>query len=125
MCAWNRRLDMERNKQNKIEEKVSRKRLLIITLDILAIAVSFFLALWIRFDFRFGMIPREYLFTYLNSIFIWCGISVLAFAVAKLYNSVWVFVSTNEFFRICLGLNPLFPRLYLFPDRKECWRKIS
>ena len=27
--------------------------------------------------------------------------------------------------RICLGLNPLFPRLYLFPDRKECWRKIS
>ena len=93
---------MERNKQNKIEEKVSRKRLLIITLDILAIAVSFFLALWIRFDFRFGMIPREYLFTYLNSIFIWCGISVLAFAVAKLYNSVWVFVSTNEFFRILI-----------------------
>ena len=81
----------------------SQKKVLIAIIDILSIAFSFFVALWIRFGYQLDNIPREYLAVYLQSILPWCAVSVVIFAVAKLYNSVWVFVSTDELFRIFLS----------------------
>jgi len=93
---------MDKRIQNNNKKKIGQKKLLIVTMDIVAIAASFFVALWLRFDFHLGSIPEAYLNGYLNSIFIWCAISVVAFSVAKLYNSVWVFVSTDELFRVVI-----------------------
>ncbi len=73
---------------------------LIVLLDILTIAGSFFFALWLRYDFKFSAIPQPYLDTFLETIGWWSIISVAIFFVFNLYNSVWIFVSSNELLRI-------------------------
>ena len=76
------------------------KVVLISILDIIAVFAAFFAALWFRFDCKYSAIPTEYLRTYLKVIALWCVVSVVVFALFKLYNSIWSFVSTDEFFRI-------------------------
>ena len=90
---------MKKRLHNKMTRRSYQKRILIGCVDVLSIALSFFVALWIRFDFHFNEIPTQYMQGYLNTIGWWCGICVVAFIVAKLYNSIWVFVSTDELFR--------------------------
>ena len=96
---------MKHSMMNKWE--YSQKKALIVILDIFAIMLSFFVALWIRFDCRLDKIPEEYMLTYLNTVFLWCAVSIAVFFVAKLYNSVWIFVSTDEIFRIFLSYGAL------------------
>ncbi len=76
------------------------RALLIALLDVVTIAGSFFFALWLRFDFSFGAIPKDFFNGFLSTIGIWCAVSLVVFTVFKLYNSVWLFVSSNELFRI-------------------------
>ena len=73
---------------------------LIVVMDILATMISFFFGLWMRYDFVFGAISHYYLENYAHYIGIWCAITVAVFVLFRLYNSIWVFVSTPEVFRI-------------------------
>ena len=75
------------------------KVILIIVMDLISVAASLFLGLWLRFDFSFSAIPTEFVNGYLSVVGIWCGISVVVFSVCRLYSSIWVFVSTNEALR--------------------------
>ena len=84
----------------KVEAAVVKRALVIGVLDILSIIGSFFVGLWLRFDFRFGAIEARYLEGYLSSIWIWCVAAVAVFVLFNLYNSIWLFVSTDELFRI-------------------------
>lgn len=77
-----------------------RRALSIALLDVLCIAVSFFLALLVRFDFRFQLIEPQYIGNYAKMILPWTVISLAVFALFGLYNSVWLFVSEDELFRI-------------------------
>ena len=77
-----------------------RRALSIALLDVLCIAVSFFLALLVRFDFRFQLIEPQYIENYAKMILPWTVISLVVFALFGLYNSVWLFVSEDELFRI-------------------------
>ena len=69
-------------------------------MDVVTISGSFFFALWLRFDFSFRLIPKAFFNGFISTIGIWCIISLVVFAIFKLYNSVWLFVSSNELFRI-------------------------
>jgi len=80
--------------------KVFKRAVVIGILDILSILGSFFAGLWLRHDFHFAHIKPEYIDFYLSTIFVWCGLSVVVFALFKLYSSIWLFVSTDELFRI-------------------------
>ena len=73
---------------------------LIVLMDILATIASFFFGLWMRFDFVFADIPTLFLENFGHYIVLWCGITVTVFFLFRLYNSIWVFVSTPEVFRI-------------------------
>ena len=73
---------------------------LIVLMDILATMVSFFFGLWMRFDFVFADIPTLFLENFGHYIVLWCVITVTVFLLFRLYNSIWVFVSTPEVFRI-------------------------
>ena len=73
---------------------------LIVVMDILATMISFFFGLWMRYDFVFGAISHYYLENYAHYIGIWCAITVAVCVLFRLYNSIWVFVSTPEVFRI-------------------------
>jgi hypothetical protein len=63
------------------------KRIVIIgLLDILSVVFSYFFALLLRFDFKFGAIPKEYVEGYLSLIPYWCMTTFAVFLIMKLYH---------------------------------------
>ncbi len=87
-------------KRNKLTAPNGAKVILIILMDVLATCACYFLGLWLRFDFVFGDISQRFLDGYIENIGLWCLITVAVFFLMRLYNSIWVFVSTPEVFRI-------------------------
>ena len=75
----------------------------LIIYDVLAINAAYFIALWLRFDLRFSMIPSEYLTTYLKFAPIYTIFALILFNVLHLYNSVWRFASFTELNRIAIA----------------------
>ena len=72
----------------------------IVAADILATLASFFFGLWFRYDFVFADIRSAHLAGFLSAIGPWCAITIVVFAIFRLYSSIWAFVSTSEVFRI-------------------------
>lgn len=68
--------------------------------DFIAICVAYFAGLWLRFDGRFSMIPKEYLMPYANFIVIYAAICIVVFTALRLYNTIWRFASYNELARV-------------------------
>lgn len=90
--------------------------------DAIAIILSFFLALWFRFDCRYSLIPKEYLGAYFKFIGIYVVFSLFVFLRLRLYNSIWRFASYSELMRMilataitfvfhCVGITFLFRRM--------------
>ena len=71
--------------------------------DIMAINISYFLALWIRFDGVFSSIPEKYLDPYVCFIPLYTVISLVIFFLGRMYHSVWEYVSIRELMRAGLG----------------------
>ena len=71
--------------------------------DALAIIASYFVALWIRFDCRFSMIPAEYFHHYRHFVFIAVIATEILFGCLHLYNSIWRFASYTELVRAVIG----------------------
>ncbi len=72
-------------------------------LDIIAIAIASFVALYIRFDFSFGGIPAYYLNAFEIILPINIISTLLFFAIWKLYKSVWRYASATEMVNIVLA----------------------
>ena len=96
----------------------------LVVYDSIVIALSFFLALWFRFDCRFTMIPAIYLAPYEKFIPIYIVVSLLVFWRLRLYNSIWRFASYSELLRVvlatvitgifhCVGITIFFERMPL------------
>ena len=79
-----------------------RRICVVLILDILCVSLSYFTALWIRYDFSIVAIPAQYLNFYSGMIGPWVLLSLLAFHAFGLYRSIWIFVSIDELFRIIL-----------------------
>lgn len=90
--------------------------------DAIVIILSFFLALWFRFDCRYSLIPKEYLGAYVRFIGIYVVFSLIVFWRMRLYNSIWRFASYSELMRMtlatgvtlvfhCAGMTFLFGRM--------------
>ena len=77
-----------------------RRVMLLIALDILSIFGSFFVGLWLRFEFSISDIPTEYLHGFQSFSLVWCIVTVLVLALFNLYHSIWRFASVDELFRI-------------------------
>ncbi len=71
--------------------------------DVMAINISYFIALWIRFDGVFSEIPEKYLDPYVYFIPIYTLISLIIFYLLRMYHSVWEYVSVRELMRAALG----------------------
>lgn len=71
--------------------------------DIMAISVSYFFALWIRFDGIFSEIPEKYLDPYVYFLPIYIIISIVIFYTMRMYHSVWEYVSVRELMRAAIG----------------------
>ena len=82
---------------------MSSKVFLLMLLDILTIQIASFLGLFIRYEFSFNSIPVSDMeqvlrYTVPNTI-----ITLIVFAVAKMYRSVWRHASSSELVNIILG----------------------
>lgn len=77
-------------------KKWIRNALIVMLADIVCLYAVFFLALLLRFDFSFGSIPSRYFNSYLYLMPLWCVFCVVVFYVARLYHSIWSFVSIDE-----------------------------
>lgn len=68
--------------------------------DLLAITLSYFLALFFRFDLKYSSIPEDYLETFLKSIAIYAIFCAVVFWIFKLYSSIWRYASVIELSRV-------------------------
>lgn len=91
---------MSRNKRIQHWHGVA---LLMMVYDMIAVNLSYFLALWFRFDCRFSEISEAYLMPFLNFVPVYCLICLSVFVAMQMYNSIWRFASYNELMRILAG----------------------
>lgn len=69
---------------------------LLLVLDIVFINMSSFLALYVRFNMHMGEIPPEYMNSVYELALVNTIVTVILFAIAKLYTSLWRFASVKE-----------------------------
>ena len=86
-------------KNNFLKIPINRIIALLI-MDTMSIIIASFAALYIRFDFQFNAIPKEYMakFEYILPFNI--GFTILFFVIWKLYKSVWRYASATEMLNI-------------------------
>lgn len=71
--------------------------------DIVVVAGSYLLALWLRFDCQFSEIPNEYLIAWAKFTPAYIVLSILVMWFLRLYRSIWRFASFVELERISLA----------------------
>ena len=71
--------------------------------DAIAVNAAYFAALWLRFDFRFSMIPSEYRMAWLKFAPIYAVVCVAVFWLFRLYRSLWEFASFDELIKVIQG----------------------
>ena len=76
--------------------------LLIALLDIICLFCSGAVALWVRFDFSFSAIPREYIQVWLKFLPVQLVITIVLFLAFKMYNYVWHAVGFRD--AVTMGL---------------------
>lgn len=71
--------------------------------DFLTIHLSYFLALWVRFDCIYSAIPVQYLQPYFRFITVYALLSIALFWLFRMYRSMWRFASYGELVRTTAG----------------------
>lgn len=74
--------------------------LYLIAYDIVAVNAAYFLALLLRFDFRYSMIPEEFLTRWRQFTPAYTVLCLVVFWLLRLYKSLWRFASYNELIHI-------------------------
>ena len=74
--------------------------LLLMAYDFVAVNLSYFLALWIRFDCKYSAIKKEYLLAWRQFIPIYSVFVLVTFYLIGLYRSIWRFAGFEELIRI-------------------------
>lgn len=68
--------------------------------DLLAVNLAYFIALLLRFDFRYTHIPEPYLHSWLVFVPVYSVLCLVTFYALKLYQSLWRFASYLELVRV-------------------------
>ena len=71
--------------------------------SMVAIHLSYFLALWLRFDGIYSAIPDYYLRAYYRFITLYAFICIFIFWLFHLYQSIWRFASYVELMRLMIA----------------------
>jgi len=88
--------------------------------DAITIVVSYFLALFIRFDFHFNEIRLSYLSIYKETILLYVLFCLIVYWTMKMYRSIWRFASYTELIRVliavsfCIAVHFVYLRLFIF-----------
>ncbi len=71
--------------------------------DIVVVSMSYFVALWLRFDCRFTEIPKEYLSAWKHFTPVYIVLAIMCFYLLRLYKSIWRFASYSELLRTIIA----------------------
>ena len=74
----------------------------LIVYDFLTVCLSYSMAIFLRFDFRFSQIPKEYFDIHNSTILYYALFCIGIYSLFRLYRSIWRFASYNELLR-CIG----------------------
>ena len=77
--------------------------LFLLIYDAIAVNLSYFVALWVRFDAKVSQIPEHYLMPFLKFIPIYTVCCLAVFSVLKLYRSIWRYASYRELSRATIA----------------------
>ena len=77
--------------------------LLLVLYDIIVVNASFALALWVRFDCQYSMIPTHILDAFVDFAPIYTIGCIVIFYICKLYQSIWRFASVTELNRVIIA----------------------
>ena len=86
-------------KNNFLKIPINRIIALLI-MDTMSIVIASFAAIYIRFDFQFNAIPKEYMAKFEYVLPFNIGFTILFFVIWKLYKSVWRYASATEMLNI-------------------------
>ena len=114
-----------KNKTHFLKIPANRIAILVI-LDVMSIVAASFAALYIRFDFSFANIEKQYMMQLEHILLPNILVTLLFYTIWKLYRSVWRYASANELINIvfattctavaqvvyCYVLNQKMPRSY-------------
>lgn len=87
-------------KKKKVMEHWQAIALWLMLYDVVAVNAAFMLALWVRFDCRYSLIPDVYLGAFLRFAPWYTVFSIVVYWALRLYKSIWRFASFSELFRI-------------------------
>ena len=79
------------------------RQVFLVLLDILSIGAALIAALLLRFNLTFASVGEQYIENALHMLPILIIFTVVLFFILRLYNSLWMFVSTNELEYIVIG----------------------
>ena len=79
------------------------KKLLLIIYDIIAVSVSGYLALLMRFELEPSQIPEQFLNPYRRYNWIMIIVTILVFYVFRLYSSLWTYAGAVELINVVLA----------------------
>ena len=94
----NNKVDFKKLKNVKYDSQWIKRSALLALADMMIVWIAFFCALWIRFDFSIEAIPDNYFNGFFYIVPLWCILTFVDFYIARLYHSVWSFVSIQEIF---------------------------
>ncbi len=94
---------MENEKTEKRIQHAHIIMLYLIIYDAIAVSISYFAALWLRFDLRFSAIPPWYLEAWKSFALIYVVFCIVVFWFFRLYKSIWRFASFKELERISIA----------------------
>ena len=77
--------------------------LCLVVYDLAVAGGAYFAALWLRFDCRISMIPRDYLEAWFRFLPIYLPASIVVSWFTHLYQSIWRFASFNELKRVAFA----------------------
>ena len=80
-----------------------KRSAVVMALDALWIIASFFLALWIRFEFRVASSPDPYFSVFARTIFWWALLCVVVLALVGAYNCIWRYIGLRDLCRLIVG----------------------
>ena len=97
---------MDKDKGTSFNKKLEHWQIVALCLmvcDVISIHLSYFLALWLRFDCVYSHIPKQYLLSYIFFIFPYAICSVILFWFFRMYRGMWRYASYNELLRTFAG----------------------
>lgn len=94
--------ERKRNKKRRFEhwQIIS---IYLIVYDMIAVNAAYLLALLLRFDFSYSLIPSPYLNAFLRFMPSYTIFSIITFLSLRLYNSIWRYASFAELARIVVS----------------------